>query len=71
MFQYRDLKFFINRKEKKKIKKTPKIFSILYPPLAFRINFLRNKKKKKEKDAGKDPLRENPWDWAGVLLNRG
>lgn len=40
MFQYRDLKFFINRKEKKKIKKTPKIFSILYPPLAFRINFL-------------------------------
>lgn len=40
MFRYRDLKFFINRKEKKKIKKTPKIFSILYPPLALRINFL-------------------------------
>lgn len=28
MFQYRDLKFFINRKEKKKIKKTPKIFHV-------------------------------------------
>lgn len=42
-------------KEKKKKKKK------------FRVHEI----KKKEKDAGKDPLRENPWDWAGVLLNRG
>lgn len=31
----------------------------------------RKKKERKKKTRKEDPLRENPRDWAGVLLNRG